>query len=900
MTEYEKLKPRLEQYLTACGIKRDGDKWSCPNHDDKNPSATIYDHERLYCPVCELTMDVFDAAGIIKGLTTPKEQFEEVNRIVGTGYTAPATRQTTEKPAAQIVPVSYPDEAKRIFTQDAVERIGEFMLKEKHPDVHLAKAWPCKSVDGKTVYQIDARFEYTNAIGKTDKDVITIYYNGKTLKAKSAPCRLYNLDQLPGAVGILFHEGCKAADAGREVMPEYAHLTWNGGAGKVEKPDLSELSDFTHLPVYLIPDDDPVNKKTGKRPGLSAMLAMRERLRGTGFTARVVTPYPGASEVKKGADIVEWRAVANDEQIREYVIDDKNEFTGTDGEGKEDASTPAHDSPSSPVPSFSHGEPPFRTLGIDDQGMANFINYQSRLLRYGPASLTKNALLTIADLCYWEAEYPQKGGVDWEAATNDVIQLSMETDFSSDLTRGRGAWKERVDGVDRLVYFDGCNLYGGEKTGKYLYVRRPRRDIGLETKETPGDVRREIFDVAARLTWQSKADCLRVMAWSVLSPFCGALPWRPAGLLTGASGSGKSTVVDYMIRPLAMPLFLSGGESTEAGIRQTTGIDARNVVLEESESDSDSKKRNREAALSLMRQSTTDDTPKVAKGSVSGNAQVFNLKNMYLFVGIDPAVGSVADENRIFRAHMVQAGDDPEWKEKRDTLKRLVLNNPENCAGIRAFTWSHLPVILEHVEEIADIIGTVTGRDLRWSTAEAMLMSAYFIVWRDTVPTKEQAEKAVRAFYDEAPPEEKRDQTDELLQDFFDTPVQVSGSRGITMTVGRIASCLLSEQIESESETDYNGMRPLGSEEKDRFRATLGIYGVAVMRGDKYTGERTIGIADNNKEFRRITRAGAGYHHMLKRHPAFIEHKQVRIDGKTRLACVFSPDVVDKAEKPPF
>ena len=83
MTDTTKYKPRLKQYLTARGVRQQGDRWACTNHDDENPSAYIYDDERLYCPVCEATYDIFDVAGHITGEKEFTRQLEEVQRALG-------------------------------------------------------------------------------------------------------------------------------------------------------------------------------------------------------------------------------------------------------------------------------------------------------------------------------------------------------------------------------------------------------------------------------------------------------------------------------------------------------------------------------------------------------------------------------------------------------------------------------------------------------------------------------------------------------------------------------------------------------------------------------------------------------------------------------------------------
>src|SRR3546814_10759108 len=74
--------------------------------------------------------------------------------------------------------------------------------------------------------------------------------------------------------------------------------------------------------------------------------------------------------------------------------------------------------------------------------------------------------------------------------------------------------------------------------------------------------------------------------WIAIAVICGALNWRPHVWLTGSSGSGKSWLLDNVIRPLigAIAVYCQSN-STEAGIRQTLATDARPVLFDEAESE---------------------------------------------------------------------------------------------------------------------------------------------------------------------------------------------------------------------------------------------------------------------------------------------------------------------------
>jgi len=68
-----------------------------------------------------------------------------------------------------------------------------------------------------------------------------------------------------------------------------------------------------------------------------------------------------------------------------------------------------------------------------------------------------------------------------------------------------------------------------------------------------------------------------------LSPFSGALGWRPHIWLSGEAGSGKTTVVNLIIKRLVAIAESVEGSSTAAGIRQKLEGDSRPVLLDEAE-----------------------------------------------------------------------------------------------------------------------------------------------------------------------------------------------------------------------------------------------------------------------------------------------------------------------------
>src|SRR3546814_2609502 len=99
----------------------------------------------------------------------------------------------------------------------------------------------------------------------------------------------------------------------------------------------------------------------------------------------------------------------------------------------------------------------------------------------------------------------------------------------------------------------------------------PDRDSPLSDEEAS-----RIIDICCRLRWEKPYGGWLLAGWIAIAVICGALNWRPHVWLTGSSGSGKSWLLDNVIRPLigAIAVYCQSN-STEAGIRQTLATEDR-------------------------------------------------------------------------------------------------------------------------------------------------------------------------------------------------------------------------------------------------------------------------------------------------------------------------------------
>jgi len=840
-------KRRLRDFLVARGVEYDekNKTWKCPGHNDEHPSAHLYEDQdppRLYCPVCAESWTVIDVAGHLDGLTEFKDMLKAVRDTL---HITPPTRK--REPLA--LPI---EEAKKIYTE---ERVYE-LVKDKIPGKIVGK-WPYHTVSG-DIIGIDIRFE---ADGK--KTVLTFWYDGHLRFAK-APVLIYNLKEVVKNAGkkpILIHEGAKCAEASRN-LDGFIPASWSGGSAKAKLADWHILGKSD---IYIFPDDDD--------PGIKAAHKIREQIP----QAKIIRPIPAARAIKpKGADIEEALQVMSADDLTAYILNPENHESidmGPDTELPAPAVSNGDVPPSSPGP-VSMDSLPFKILGIGDDGRAAFISEAGRLVKYGLDSLSKNKLMVLAGRWFWRDNYASEGKMSWDWAIDDMIRFSQDKDFNDADVRGRGAWR---DG-DKISYHDGVKTYG-DRDPKKIYLRLPKRDIGINDAPAISETCSALKDTIFRLSFETRADAVRTLAWAALAPFAGALKFRPAILLTGPSGSGKTTVATFFINRLANPMWINGSETTPAYVRQKVGTDATSIVIDEMEADSEKKRRNRDELLSLMRASTSDDAPDSGKGGKDNNPVSFKMKNMFAFLSIDPTLESVADENRIFRINIVKPKNGNEWKSIEKIL--LGLLSDENCRAIRALVWKKLNHIFTLSDRVVDSIREKTGKDYRSSYADAMLCSTFMIVWSGIdSPTDAQINETLDKYYQFQPAEEHRDEAEEFVDRILGEHIEILHDHNREKI--SIIECM---------NRVYNGRRLDGDEatclesEINSYRLTLSRHGIIVKSRSFEPGE--IAIHNNHFFIKKLAGCGTGYHRIFNRHKGYVITKNIHfLDGKTYKATV--------------
>ena len=277
-----------------------------------------------------------------------------------------------------------------------------------------------------------------------------------------------------------------------------------------------------------------------------------------------------------------------------------------------------------------------------------------------------SGLLELAPKKFWETYFPRlnkdgvsTGAVDWLGACDGLIQACRAKgaiEISS--IRGIGVWNEK----SRIV----INL-GGEtiESSKFVYTS-PKR-IQLIRSNVSTDA---ILAFLRQPHWTTENAAELLLGWAFSSVLCGTLTWRPHAGVTGAAQAGKSTVlrgIGYILSPLAI---IKEGISTEAGIRQSIGYDARPVILDELEPESASD-RGRVARIVKLMRSSSSAVGTVARGTPEGKAINFATHAMFLIGAINLYRISAADTSRLVKFELEQHESQLKRRGSSDILQLL-------------------------------------------------------------------------------------------------------------------------------------------------------------------------------------------------------------------------------------
>lgn len=556
------------------------------------------------------------------------------------------------------------------------------------------------------------------------------------------PRPLYGAELLAEGVPVLVVEGERKCNLTREQWAgkPLAVVSWCGGSKAVAKTDWSPLAGHQ---VTIWPDNDD--------PGREAAAQIAEAICRSAASVSIVATDPAWPKGYDLADLITtdgWNRpmvaawIKSHSSLYEPALTPEERLERK--ADREDArmrapvqtppETPVQAPTEAPPPAEPVGEPdkewldgydgargptdteqfPFTLLG-HDHGNYYYLGHGTRQITILTAPQHSNKYLyKLAPESFWGRRWPkQKGrGFDDEQAASDLITAQhMRGVYNPARIRGRGAWWDK----DRAIIHLGDRLLIGEQElplhehdSKHIYEYAVPLDIDTNSRLRNAEAAK-LESVCKLISWDDSVNGRLLAGWIVCATVCGALRWKPNIWLIGPKESGKSTVIDHIVKPaLGENVLHALGGTTEPALRNLLKSDALPIIIDDMDSSTDRGRMMNQQILGLMRVFSGEGSGAVHKGSQSGVATTYKIHSSYIFSSIRQEAEHAADKSRIcvlkLKPGKFTKGQYADLRAQIDAVL-----TPEFAPALFARTVRLIPVIRKNAETFAQAVGGKTG-----------------------------------------------------------------------------------------------------------------------------------------------------------------------------------------------
>lgn len=279
--------------------------------------------------------------------------------------------------------------------------------------------------------------------------------------------------------------------------------------------------------------------------------------------------------------------------------------------------------------------------------------------------------------------------------------------FDPERVRNVGIWRDDsgdiVANLGMQLYIPGRGFVDhADYEGKSVYVSAPKTvDIDIAPLNSAESVK--LRHICESLSWKYGISGSLLAGWIYASILSGVLRWRPHIFITGQKGSGKSAVIEKIIRKCLDGWSVNeDGGTTEAGFRRKLGNRARPVVSDEMEGGGD-RQKNVDSVFFLARKSSI--------GAEYSNAYVdITVHSCFCFGAIIPSMTEGADQDRITVMELVPdtgAGARQKWKAIERDIRTTITRDFSRALIRRAVDNSNN--FLQNVEVFEDELSELLG-----------------------------------------------------------------------------------------------------------------------------------------------------------------------------------------------
>ena len=355
----------------------------------------------------------------------------------------------------------------------------------------------------------------------------------------------------------------------------------------------------------------------------------------------------------------------------------------------------------------------FKVLGMVGDRIAIQNKKTHKIHTYMPGSMiSEGVLLQIAPASFWDAI---AGGIQWTSSHKrawiDAIVRAAEKGGELDLNNvvfwRRGA-RFFNDGEGKKHYMYHCgNKLIYSSNGRYFDIERdlsnpmdkeiylPCPSISMREEDDASMWGNELAKAVLRYRWLTRDHGATLLGWMVTSLIGGALRFRPAVWLTAAPGTGKTFVINNILKPIFGDLVMTLSNTTEAGMAAISTDSALPAMLDEFEPGT-GKYDAQSGVLDLLRIATSGEGVRL-RGKADGGTISTRPRFSLFMSSVNRPELSDANLQRIMPIKLAMQGVS-DWLEVESAIEEAT--KPHKCESIRTHIIRHTPQIAEHAHEI--------------------------------------------------------------------------------------------------------------------------------------------------------------------------------------------------------
>ena len=478
----------------------------------------------------------------------------------------------------------------------------------------------------------------------------------------------------------------------------------------------------------------------------------------------------------------------------------------------------------------------FRVMGYTAGGehIAIYWKENNTVLFFRPSAFGHTGtLLQVAPIEFWESLTKSKAlNNNEKLLLQDLIyRVAEKKDIIRSVDQlGRGAIMQN----DKLYYNLGDRFLADEdkETGMlsktYGLEEAPNRLV-LEPGEViilDDDITKfeqystEFYEAFIRYRFESVNDARIMAGWMVSTIIGGALEHRPHVWLSAPARTGKTYLLNKVIKPFLGNMVQLHIDSTYAGIAQDVRSDSIGVIIDEFEPEEHKESQMREI-LAMLRGASGGEASRT-RGSSEGRANKTRPRFSALLSSVNKPSLSEADESRLANCYLSRRPV-PNWDAVRKELTRVT--SQERLCVIRSATIKHLPALMDMVGVMMGELENKDGVDSRSAMMHAALTAgACWLSGDETLTFNDNEVLADRSF--------------EMLQMILSSNISMNdGGHRIDDMIGKMIA-----QIHNEPAGEHQFVRNI-----------LHSYGIKWWE-DRYSKETVLLIAKEMPAMQKLIR----------------------------------------------